>query len=410
MATLKYYLRNQSICVRFNLSATQKIQLATGLKIDPKQWNTKEGNPKKNSAENKQILTILQNLERTIYEKYTADFSENKTIDTQWLKQIFDDFFNKSSEKTLLFSAFIQKYIDNAPLHKNQKGGTGLGENTVTIFIQFQRIFTTFEKKNKKKYTLADISNKTAEQFKEFLLKEGFALNTIKLYVSKFKRICTYADGLGEKIHIRTDKVQSVGEKKQEEDIVMLSFEELDRIALLENLSSSLENVRKWLLLGCEVGQRASDLLKLTSDSIKGEGEKQYFELKQKKGDKKIFIPLTKRAKKIVSDFPKTISYNDFLKNIKIICKLAGIDTPTQGRQMKTKNNLSQKTEKPKYECVGTHTCRRSFATNYYGKIPTSLIKAVTGHATEEMLLNYIGKTPADNLQMLFDTYKQNNI
>lgn len=410
MATLKYYLRNQSICVRFNLSATHKIQLATGLKIDPKQWNAKEGSPKKNNAENKQILTILQNLERSIYEKYTADFSQNKTIDTDWLKQIINEFFNKSSEKTLLFSAFIQKYIDNAPLHKNQKGGTGLSKNTLQTFKQFQNSFTFFEEKTKKKYTFADISNKTAQQFKEFLLKEGFALNTIKLFISKFKVICNYADGLGEKINIRTEKIQSVGEKKQEEDIVTLSFEELDRIAALENLSASLENAQKWLLLGCEVGQRASDLLKLTTENIKGEGENRYFELKQQKTDKKVLVPLTQRAKKIVLDFPKTISYNDFLKNIKIICQLAGIDTPTQGRQIKTKNSLSQKIEKPKYELIGTHTCRRSFATNYYGKIPTSLIKAVTGHATEEMLLNYIGKTPADNLQMLFETYKQNDI
>lgn len=410
MATLKYYLRNQSICVRFNLSATQKIQLATGLKIDPKQWNTKEGSPKKNNAENKQILTILQNLERSIYEKYTADFSENKTIDTEWLKQIFDTFFNKNSGKSVFFSDFIQKYIDNAPLHKNQKGGTGLSENTLLIFKQFQHIFSNFEQKTKKKYTLSDISNKTALNFKEFMLKSGYALNTIKLHISKFKVICNYADHLGEKINIRTEKIQSVGEKKQEEDIVTLSFEELDRISLLKNLSEPLENAQKWLLLGCEVGQRASDLLKLTPENIKGDGENQYFELKQQKTDKKIFVPLTKRAKKIVSDFPEPISYNDFLRSIKIICRLAEIDTPTQGKAKKTKNRVSQATEKPKYELVGTHTCRRSFATNYYGKIPTSLIKAVTGHATEEMLLAYIGKTPLDNLQMLFQTYKQNDI
>jgi hypothetical protein len=39
---------------------------------------------------------------------------------------------------------------------------------------------------------------------------------------------------------------------------------------------------------------------------------------------------------------------------------------------------------------------RRSFATNFYGKIPTTYLIYITGHSTEAMFLNYIGKSNKD--------------
>ena len=41
---------------------------------------------------------------------------------------------------------------------------------------------------------------------------------------------------------------------------------------------------------------------------------------------------------------------------------------------------------------MASHVCRRSFASNLYGILPTPLIMSITAHSTEKMLLNYIGK------------------
>ena len=49
--------------------------------------------------------------------------------------------------------------------------------------------------------------------------------------------------------------------------------------------------------------------------------------------------------------------------------------------------------------------CRRSFATNLYGKLPTPLIMQITGHSTEKMFLNYIGKNSLDYAQQIADFY-----
>ena len=45
----------------------------------------------------------------------------------------------------------------------------------------------------------------------------------------------------------------------------------------------------------------------------------------------------------------------------------------------------------PKYEFVTSHIMRRSFASNYYGKIETPLLMNITGHSKESTFLTYIG-------------------
>lgn len=60
-------------------------------------------------------------------------------------------------------------------------------------------------------------------------------------------------------------------------------------------------------------------------------------------------------------------------------------------QKTKTKGGLSYTYSVPFYTQIGTHTCRRSFATNaYLANIPLSAIMAVTGHKTEGMLKKYL--------------------
>ena len=48
----------------------------------------------------------------------------------------------------------------------------------------------------------------------------------------------------------------------------------------------------------------------------------------------------------------------------------------------------------PKYELITSHTMRRSFATNYFGKIETPILMEITGHFRESTFLSYIGENP----------------
>jgi len=46
----------------------------------------------------------------------------------------------------------------------------------------------------------------------------------------------------------------------------------------------------------------------------------------------------------------------------------------------------------PKYAFVTSHSMRRSFASNYFGKIETPILMEITGHSRESTFLEYVGK------------------
>ena len=48
----------------------------------------------------------------------------------------------------------------------------------------------------------------------------------------------------------------------------------------------------------------------------------------------------------------------------------------------------------PRYELICAHDLRRSFATNYFGKVETPILMSITGHSKETTFLSYIGANP----------------
>jgi integrase len=63
----------------------------------------------------------------------------------------------------------------------------------------------------------------------------------------------------------------------------------------------------------------------------------------------------------------------------------------------------------PKYELITSHSCRRSFASNLYGKLPNMTIMAITGHKTETQFLKYIKITSAENATKLKEHWENEN-
>ena len=72
---------------------------------------------------------------------------------------------------------------------------------------------------------------------------------------------------------------------------------------------------------------------------------------------------------------------------------------------MDKKSNRKKEGKYPKHRLITSHVCRRSFATNQYGILPTPLIMQITAHSTEAMFLNYIGKNSLDYAQQIADFY-----
>lgn len=59
----------------------------------------------------------------------------------------------------------------------------------------------------------------------------------------------------------------------------------------------------------------------------------------------------------------------------------------------------------PKHAVISSHDLRRSFATNFFGKIPTPVLMQMTGHAKESTFMTYIGRDP--NRDSYADTFME---
>jgi integrase len=203
-------------------------------------------------------------------------------------------------------------------------------------------------------------------------------------------------------------------EDSKEKD-VYLEFEEIQRIIDLE-LNDKLSNARDWFVIGLNSGLRVSDLLKLNELNIQGNN----LIVTTQKTKTPIAIPIMSQVDEVIkrrNGFPRKLSDQKFNEYIKEVCRLAQIDTPTKGsKRTRVEDPLKRRkhgytTRKidgvyPKYELVTSHTCRRSFASNYYGKIPTAIIRAITGHSSEREFLNYIQVSPEEHARNFMEHVK----
>jgi integrase len=84
---------------------------------------------------------------------------------------------------------------------------------------------------------------------------------------------------------------------------------------------------------------------------------------------------------------------------------MAGIEDLVSGFKNNPKTRRKEIVEAPKYAFVTSHIMRRSFASNYYGKIETPLLLNITGHSKERAFLTYI--TRHQNKDILVNLYMQ---
>jgi hypothetical protein len=129
--------------------------------------------------------------------------------------------------------------------------------------------------------------------------------------------------------------------------------------------------------------------------------------LKQQKTGKLVAIQILLEALEIFEDgMPYKISlvhFNEYIKEV----KATNLSTPTKGCK-KLKHNLpTVEGVFPKHEVVSSHVCRRSFSSNYYGRIPTSVLMVITGHGTERMFLSYIVKTTYYNAHQMLEYFSK---
>lgn len=289
----------------------------------------------------------------------------------------------------------ISNYINHAPLRRLKRSGSlGLSNNSIRNLKRFYDLIVAFEMYLGEKVMLNAIDHKLVYMFKEWLLSERvYSLNNAGLQLKLLKMICKEAERMSIEVNPYTRHIESFTQKSKDRILQTISFEEIKTIKSISNLPSTLENARKWILIGLFIGQRVSDLLNLKPLQLRFIENGVYVDITQQKTDKSVTVGVVDREviNILKSKFPYAISAQLFNRQIKQICQVAGINEMVSGYKLCIKTKRKKLGTHPKSSILSSHDLRRSFATNYFGKIETPILMQITGHSKESTFLSYIG-------------------
>jgi integrase len=320
--------------------------------------------------------------------------NDGVTIDQKNLRAAFDKGLRKVKDFTPDINthlvAFAEDFIKNAKKTGDMKTQY---QTTLNNIIEY-------EKEKEVKLKLTDIDLEFYDEFVEFLRLQDYAPNTIGNRIKNLKLFLNVA--FKKKIPVCLDfKLPDFKKITEETFSVYLNEDELLRLYRLDLKDNAIqEKTRDLFLIGAYTGFRFSDYSTLckrhfnVDDTIQKRTEKQ---------ELSVVLPVHPIVQKIIKrnngEIPK-VGYGTFKSTLREICQIAKIDNDVT--YVKTRGDKSETITEPKWKLIGSHTARRSFATNaYLGGVPSISIMKMTGHKTESSFMKYIKITLTENAKIL---------
>jgi len=369
----------------------------------------------------------LVDLKTKITNQFNLDSHEGIKINTQWLKDLIKVFHNKPSSSDgdykIFLTAYSDKFSTEAKNRTNVRTGRKLDIRTLQDYQNSSNKIKSFETHINKKVKLDSVDLKFHADLIEYLRSiQMLGENTIGGIIDNLKAFLRDAEKMGCKVNPNYKDRAFYSPSLKPNDIY---FDE-EEILKIKNhdfeLDSYLDNARDWLIIGVWTGLRVSDLLPLTKNDLKNG----FIDNTNFKTDIPVTIPLHPQVEEILNkrngNFPRHISDQNFNDYIKDVAEKVGFNEMVNGAKIvvikdeKGQAKLDENGKKihrkqsgiyHKYELVTSHICRRSFATNLYGKIDTLTIMKITGHKTEKQFLDYIKTTPKHHAEKLSNLWAE---
>lgn len=378
----------------------KQYKFSIGCKVYPSQWDKKkqrafisphlsEVDNRNNSIVNNKISHILFLFSDTL--QYICQCPDE---DVNFVEHLRERLKLKETRKTNKRNALIEmgKLVDEQAMSKGSKYGYQCEINTFTAFIKRKygksilywdeitlSLLTEYEAWLHQQVVKHPITHKT-------VYMED---NTVIGKMTKIYTILTYAERK-ELIDLQTSRINRLKEKKTrkdktEENQIYLTEEELTAMWNL-NLCGDMEKVRDLFCFQNEIGQRYEDINGISPEVIKNNKIK----IIQKKTSTRVTPPITEIAKQVLEKYnyhlPK-IQPQKANKILKMIAKQAGIIRTISRCEMR--NGEQYRYDVEGWQCVGTHTARRSYVSNGLKTYDSSVLKKVTGHSTSSAFERY---------------------
>lgn len=410
MARVKFYLKNspskrkQIVSHIFIEKQQPRLYFFTNETIEPDQWEfdkqrarVRGTNKTPGAAALNSYLDSLENeILNIIYEiKRDEPLANYQTIKDFLLLRL-----NRVQEKT-----FLNYYEDFLKINLSQ-----ISQSTNLLRVAFKSVISQYSETKKQTLKFNSINRLFWESFSNYLtLERKLRASSCKQYLAVLKTfmIWSFERGLHQNLEYKKFKA-SVPTL----EIIYLEPEELQRIIDLElTEKSDLDQVRDLFLFGCFTGARYSDISTINREDL----QNNIWHLRTQKTKDSLRIPLNNIALTILSKYNDTpeplpkIKICKAIKEIKKVCKLAGIDTPIKTTKYIGTQRIDE--TKPKFELMGTHTARRTFVTLsiMQGMKPETVMK-ITGHSDYKTMQKYLNITNKEAHKEYFKAWGNPNL
>lgn len=387
--------------------------------------------PNNGTHELKDHKTDLETIQDAILNLFLQDFNNGIPITKEWLKSAILQNINilNSKDKINLASKEIKQIEDNKQELKDRITNSNLlGTSIQKMFVKYQtnknelkkyqvtyNRLLEYQESKKQVFTIKDLNQDFADNFMNWMLLDmKYSKSYINAQLKRFRSSAVNAYENDDEDIIQVSKklrtFKMFDKIYKDKIVITLNYDELDKIdnKVIEDIT--LIDAKKAILIGCETGLRYSDLNKLIDTNIKNIDGVNYWRFRTEKTDAVVQITISERILYLINKYglPQTNYPNNgvkFNKDIKAVCSLAEINETVKGSKAKVltingndeiRNIIDNH---PKHKLITSRTFRRSFATNYYGKIDTALIIAITGHSTEQQLRAYINNKDESNIK-----------
>lgn len=405
----------------------QQIKLSTKQRVVVSTWDNKKQlcftsrelfSPRVN-RQSKKVNSYLEQLSSKLTCFYDENYGSSMSLNQakRSIQLIIDSILGLNSEKEKRLKMtplqFFEEYIEKKRIDPHT--GRYISEKTKV----HQRTVL-----HRLKAFLED--NNLPDDFSVFTSKKFDRLYTEWCYsVKKYKQNTVYATYGVLKPFLNAAKEDGfdVGEnyknlkgKGVDVDAIYLTEDEIGRLYRLDikrlivegeiDAKSMIEITRDLFIVACWTGLRRSDIDRL--DKATFNLEDKTITITAEKTKRQVVIPMHPMVvalyNKYKGKFPHLCDKGKANDHLRECARHAGIDDEVrivENRAGKVTTLIYKK-----YQLVGMHTGRRSFATNMYKrKFPTIAIMRLTGHTTESNFLKYIKVTPEENAAMMAEEF-----
>ena len=389
------------------MCGTKRIRYSFGQFINPKDWNSKKEmviKKEATTADGKFKLNDLLSSLKKLCEKSLIGIAP----DPKFLTDSLDNYINQNHNNVTVDEnkPTLFKLIDRFVKGEIKNRGKEKSINTIKTYITCKKHLLEFQDLEKIDLDFEGITLDFYYKYVTFLKKKDIGINAIGKDISIIKVFMSEAVDLSYTTNMQFRHKKFFVSREDAENIY-LTEDELHKLYRAEMPTTIIEEQRDLFIIGAWTGLRLSDYRNIKLENIVEIDGDLFIKMITKKTKGLVIIPCNPVVIEIMKKYehkrnkvPDAVSDQYFNRLLKDACKIAGL-TET-GR-------LSKAPELELYQCVSSHSARRSFATNMYlQSFPTIDLMKITGHSSEKTFLKYIKMSKLDSAKRLNQHIKKN--